>query len=138
MLAWCLKGERVFIVRRVVMIFFGLLFISPMSFFIYSSESFRSLVFSFAPLINGLIFAFIAIVFIRALIKFRRIYLLSKIKVILIYAISLLIFLITSLYSVGGISVENPHGILILLDLALLGILPILTSPFSIEKNRVR
>lgn len=135
-LAWCLKGERYFIARRIVITLIGLLFIGFIGFRFYTPESFRSLLIDYAPLISGLIFVAIAIFFYRAIKKFSSIESLASIKSVIIIAVSLLAFELYIFSALELINFRYPHRALILLDLMLLGVLPFLTSPLSIAKSR--
>ena len=137
-LAWCLKGQSFFIARRIVITFFSLPLIGFLIYVLYRNESFRDLLISYAPLINVLVFTLIATIFYRAIKKIQTVESLVAIKPVIIIASLLLVFEMFTLSNLGLITLDRPDGILVLLDLTFLGILPFLTSPFSVAMNRAR
>jgi hypothetical protein len=137
-LAWCLKGERFFKARRIVIILFSLGVILVLGFRFYTTESFRMILLDYSSVINVLVFVSIAVVFYRALSRFQSFESLSVIKLVLRTAVALWVFELLVFATLGMISLSNLNGVLILLDLLLLGLLPFLNSPFSIAKNRAR
>jgi hypothetical protein len=137
-LAWYLKGLSFFTVRRTssTIIYLSLLiFIGYNSF---HSESFRTNMIDYTPLINGLIFILVTAFFYRALKRFRTVESIMEIKRVIIIALTILAFELVVFSISGLITFSNPHGILTLLSLMLLGIMPFLTSPFSIAMSRAR
>ncbi len=137
-LSWCLKGEKFLTVRTTIILIIGVMLIIAFGLRMYSTEAFRALLWSYAPIVNVFVFISIALVFASALKRFQLTNSLKMIKHLIIIAIPLLTLLLFTLYSTGFVTISNPHLMIILLDLSLLGILPILTSPLSIAKNRAR
>lgn len=137
-LAWCLKGNKFFTTKRLIMIALGLIVIVPLGIQIYTSESIRSILFSYAPYLNWIALMGILFVFIRSLNRYRKVESLGQIKFSFIAGALLFVFFVFTLYSIDMATLNKLHSTLILVDLTLLGILPFLTSPLSVAMSRAR
>jgi len=137
-LSWCLKGNKFFTIKRTIISVITGLIVILFGMKIHSSEALRVIVWSYAPYINGLIFISVVLYFTRAVKRYLQTGSLQLLKSVIVIAIPLLMLFLFTVYRLEFVSGSNPHPALFLLELFLLAILPILTSPVSIAKNRAR
>ncbi|MCF6193336.1 MAG: hypothetical protein L3J46_03260 [Kangiellaceae bacterium] len=137
-LSWCLKGDKYFTVRITIILVIGFLLVLVFGLFSYTSVPFRIYLWSFAPIVNVIGFGIIITIFVRALKRFQRFYSLNEVKSIGALFLSVLMFFTVTIYLLRVEHISNLHATIIFFDLTLLGILPLLTSPFSVAQNRAR